>query len=147
MRNITLEGMKTLVGNSFKQLRSKGFIARQGYLCCMSCASSNIYSYWKKMKNRSSKRGAVYYHAQDRDSFNHRGVLWLRFSSLSDKDEESDAAMKSVGAQIVEVLRANGLHPNWNGDRGTCIEVSLELERAAAEEFSPERYGLGLLVL
>lgn len=147
MRQVTLDGMKTRIGHAFKDLRSSGFIARQGYLCCMSCASSAIWQDWQKSKRKGSLRGAAYYHSQDRDTLNHRGVLWIRFSSLSDKPEETDAEMIACGNEIVRTLRENGLHPNWNGDRGTCIEVSLSLEQAAAEEFSPERYGLGLLVL
>ena len=55
----------TRIGKAFAALRRQGYIARQNYLCCGTCAGAAIATDIKE--KRLKPRGAVFYTKQDRE--------------------------------------------------------------------------------
>ena len=55
---------------AFSNLRKQGYLARQRFSCCSSCAGSELACYVRDMQPRRSERvqGGVFYHRQDADA-------------------------------------------------------------------------------
>lgn len=110
---------KGQIAELFADLRTSGFIARQSFMCCSSCACAGIAAN-KKLRACS---GVVYYHRQDAEVWNnprHKSLM-LRFGSASD----DEAKTVEVGHKIVQRALALGIPTSWNGEAGTCITVKV----------------------
>jgi len=86
---------------TFKDLRKKGYFARQNFTCCQSCG-------WAEVPEEYSNK-AVFYHAQDKESMKRNGDLYLAWSGN--------------GREIVEIFEKNGFFVDWNGENNTRILV------------------------
>ena len=122
------------VKQAFKKLRKHGLICRMNYLCCMTCASSDLGT---KCDERE-KDGAVYFHKQDYENF-WSDYSYLEKRNLQDEDtpihrnlhiryfHKEDGRTVEVGRLVQEVLMTEGLHIEWNGDADQTITVVSEV--------------------
>lgn len=131
---LTSQTDKAKVTAAFKALRRRGFIARQNYKCCGSCAG---YALAERVKEDVLNGGelpvnGVYYHQQDNDAFGRDGnltsTLYLRHGIDVILDPDLKPPLEYVSnpestGVIVEALRKQGLDAEWTGDMGRCIEV------------------------
>ena len=111
----------------FSELRKTWLLARMNYLCCSSCAG---YALGERADELAAKdkpvRGAVYYHRQDADHWEHSGKLDIRFRAWTPKgmDYSHEAELtRGIGHQVVAALRGKGLNVEWGGDHYKCIQV------------------------
>lgn len=107
---------------AFHQLRKMGFLARQNFRCCQSCASYELGEIASSMTDfkKSKYAGTVFYHHQDNTGFNECGKMYLAFGHYFDED---DASTESAGRKILDVLKENGLNVEWDGSAHTRIKV------------------------
>jgi hypothetical protein len=93
------EGLK----KAFKELRRRGYFARANFWCCQSCGLAAIPD--------AKARKYVFYHAQDNDSINERGICHLSWAG--DPDE-----IKFICEQV------GGLKVTWDGNANKRIEIT-----------------------
>lgn len=84
---------------AFKEIRKKGYFARQNFLCCQSCA-------WAAVPDGKDEK-VVFYHNQDADGIRY-GEVYLAWSGN--------------GAEIVEVF-SKYFNVIWDGSTSTRILV------------------------
>jgi len=117
------------VKEAFRQLRKEGFIARANHLCCSNCAGYNLTEKATEdvelgKKKKEEIKGCVFWHNQDDESFNRRGILFLSFGNLhSQQIGDIGIGTLEVGKRVVEVLREKGLDVEWPEDTSIRIEV------------------------
>ena len=86
---------------AFKILRRRGYSAKANFWCCQSCGLRAI---------PDEVRKYVFYHAQDNDSLNERGICHLNWGG--------------DGREIKLACEAVGLKVDWNGTDAQRIQVS-----------------------
>lgn len=99
---LTEEGQKDFrkkLSAAFRVLRNAGYIAKQNFWCCQSCAWSDIPDDAKKV---------VFYHHQDNDDIPD-GYVYL--------------AWRGSGRAISKALRDAGLKVSWNRSETTRIKA------------------------
>lgn len=92
---------KTQLTKAFSDLRKIGYLARQNFSCCQSCA-------WAEIPDDKSER-AVFYHRQDHMGMRETGEVYLSWAGN--------------GHEIVNVLKSNGLSVEWDGTPSRRIRV------------------------
>jgi len=106
---------RTRLSRAFKLLRQRGVDARWNYLCCGSCACSQI------LIDHGGDQNAryVFFHKQAAEAFADNGFgrkltssLWL-----------SHGPDVKTGKLILATLQACGLDAHWDGDTALSIEV------------------------
>ena len=115
--------IKQKLNTAFQVLRvSYGYLAKQSFLCCGSCAWSEAAS--MIAANPGKYRGVVFYHKQDADDLKGRKNpgCYLAFGTAHG---ESEFACKIIGQNVAQVMSDVGLKVDWNGDNGTRIWVGL----------------------
>ncbi|HET7460765.1 MAG TPA: hypothetical protein VFJ82_05940 [Longimicrobium sp.] len=114
---------------AFAALEERGIVARQHFSCCNNCGSQEI---WGEVDEARAEgrvvRGCTFYHEQDTDCAVEGGGVHLGYQSVAEGDE----AMAAVGREIVDVLRAHGLHPEWNGSPKLRVHVPMDWKRRRA---------------
>jgi hypothetical protein len=112
---------KDRISAAFKALRKLGYVARQNFMCCGSCAGAAIAEDVERKGGNPDTAKSVYYHQQCNDAFRSgrycdgdltrdlHGVLYLHW--------QGDAA------EIIAALRAQGLKVEHDGSNVRCIEV------------------------
>lgn len=85
----------------FKELRKKGYCARQNFMCCQGCGFS-------AMSARGIKEKAVFYHRQDAECIVHEYVY------LSWDGDALD---------IIAAAHKANLAVQWDGSEGKRIKV------------------------
>lgn len=97
---------KKKITNAFRELRKKGYFARQNFWCCQNCA-------WNAMTDEQAEK-AVFYHRQDADSFDEYN-----------EELERDLYLAWSGncEEIVKVLRKHGLKVLHDGDESKRIMI------------------------
>jgi hypothetical protein len=85
----------------FKALRSLGYLARQDFKCCQSCA-------WYEIPEEKSDK-VVFYHRQDKQHLMQYGDCYLSWSG--------------DGNEICYTLRSFGLTVEWDGSNSSRILV------------------------
>jgi len=140
----------TYLTEAFKRLRKKGLIARQGFMCCGSCAGTSIGDDVDKMlaQGKPEPKGAVFYTAQDRSGaqrqlerlhgkmnryvgIHHAPVgkpvmLYLTYGEIENVKGTYGLPTVEVGKMVVEVLDELGISYEWDGDPSRCIKVNVE---------------------
>ena len=116
----------TKLTQAFKALRSAGFIARQNFTCCSSCAGAQLSKDFGAMPTHKQARvkGAVFFHRQDGESLREGGDMCIRFGTVKPGDHRAEDA--AIGGVAVEYLKAAGLAVDWDGDPARCIVVKDE---------------------
>lgn len=107
--------LKIKINQVFEALRKRNLIAKQNHLCCMSCACSDLS---QDLDKRKGKIGCVYYHNQDTDAAQDRGVLNIRYFGK----EQNDTV--GIGKMVKEECEKVGLKVTWDGNPGTTIQVT-----------------------
>lgn len=116
---------------AFSLLRQQGILARQDYLCCMSCGCAGMEDTAKKksLKNKKWPAGYAFYHRQDTEGLEESGTVSIRYGSFYDnKDKLRNGSFPAlnIGYTIVGVMNSVGLKTSWDGDTGRVIEVDVE---------------------
>lgn len=88
---------------AFVELREKGYFAQRNVACCQSCS-------WAEIPDEQADK-AVFTHEQTEDRISENGVGFLHWAGN--------------GAEIVEVLEANGVEVEWDGSEDTAIKVTV----------------------
>jgi hypothetical protein len=102
---------KAALTAAFKDLRKLGWVARQSFWCCDTCAG---YDLGQNPKNDG--KPAVFYNKQEAASFQRSGEVYLAWGRVNGTLFKSDAE------QLVRVLEAHGLEVEWNGkDSGKVL--------------------------
>ena len=70
------------INNAFKELRKRGYFARQNFMCCQTCGWAGV------PDNKADK--AVFYHAQDKEHLEKTGKLYLAWAG----DEHQNRAQE-----------------------------------------------------
>lgn len=118
---------------AFRELRRRGFIARQNFKCCSGCAGAALGNELVE-RHKAGKplpRGVVFYHRQDAEDLASSGRCMARFGQILGYDGNPEPLVTTpvetaaVGAEAVEVFRAAGVGVKWNGDPDQCIEISV----------------------
>lgn len=104
------------LNRAFKELESKGIMARQNYACCMSCG-------FAEMENEidasgESWIGMVFYHHQDNDSRKKGLDFHLAYDS-----NNPDISQEEIGKMVCESLKNNGIEFEWNNNPKSRIMV------------------------
>jgi len=100
---------KEKLNNLFKELRKIGYVARQNFSCCTSCASYELGDYFSKKGIPEGKgRKAVYYHHQNTQDID-KGFIHLGWSG--------------DGTVITTLAKKVGLKVDWNGSKDNKIKV------------------------
>ena len=96
---------KTLINQAFRELRKKGYFARQSFWCCQSCG-------WSAVPEDKAKK-VVFYHKQDADHIKEgtigNGGLYL--------------AWAGNGKEIANTFTNLGFKVDWDGTDGKRICV------------------------
>jgi hypothetical protein len=117
--------MNYKLNQAFRELRVMGYIARQGYKCCSSCAGYALTeTAVAQVEKGRTVRGAVFYHKQDRERFLNDGPLHIRFSNL-DSTQNGLIGINTVeiGKEVVEVFKKHGIQTRWDGSPNSTITV------------------------
>lgn len=86
---------------AFKELRNRGYFAKQNFMCCQSCG-------WAAIREDKADR-AVFSHAQDHADYQRGDDLYLSWSGN--------------GHEIVRVLESFGIAVDWDGSESNRIVV------------------------
>ena len=91
----------TNLSKAFRALRKEGYVAKQNFMCCQSCA-------WAELSEGEAEK-AVFYHNQDYQDLKRGDDLYLAWSG--------------DGNLIAETLIKNGMTISWDGTADTRIIV------------------------
>lgn len=117
---------KPLLRPAFAELRRRGYLARQNFLCCQNCAGAELTGVAKeRIAAGKEVRGSVFYTAQDEEMA--VNDLYIAYGPLyADDEEQIGIDTRLAGQEIVEILRRQGLPVEWNGDPDVRIKVDLK---------------------
>jgi len=104
---------KTVINDLFRGLRKRGFIARQSYKCCSSCACATF-------TPEMTQRGVVFYHQQDKDRFQDFFKLSIRYGAENAQFTETE-----VGEAIIDECTVLGIPFSWSGSSRETIQLDL----------------------
>jgi hypothetical protein len=113
---------------AFADLRKMGFIAKQNFKCCNSCAGYKIAVDIGKMLNSGKKKekitGCVYYNKQSGKSMQDGHSFYLQFGQVN-VEEWGDIGLLTVecGKLIVQALTKNDIEVEWDGTEDCAILV------------------------
>jgi hypothetical protein len=113
---------------AFGALNDLGYIAREDFACCGTCAGYELTVLAEEEIDRGrpagSIRGAVYYHRQDTQRFAAGEDFYLGYGPLdSVKYGELGFPAEEIGREVVEVLGRHGVGTEWDGDGDKRIKV------------------------
>lgn len=100
--------------SAFMELDEEGIVAREHFTCCGSCGASEIHA-----EADGNHFGYVFYHAQDTESAQETGNLYLAYGHIGLAKKSSS----EVAEMIVDKLKNFGLDVVWNGNTNTRILV------------------------
>ena len=112
------------INAAFATLRKQGFIARQHFLCCGTCAGAALATQVGKMPaaKRAKVKGAVFTTRQDRGA----RTLFIKYGRI---EPENCAAVGlptvAIGEALATALKAQGLAVEWDGSPNSCVEVRI----------------------
>lgn len=108
---------KSKVTAAFKALRKEGFIAKQMFSCCQSCAAARL------AVPENEGKPAVFYTKQDGEVFDQRPSrknLFITFGIVNGGDDND---VMAVGAKTKKILEDAGLQVEWDGDPNRRLMV------------------------
>lgn len=117
---------------AFATLRKQGFIARQNFSCCGSCAGYEIAEYVKELSpaRQAKVKGAITYNRQSAENAFHprwgNGHLYIGFGPVSVHEVgQFGLPTVEVGNALKAALEEQGLTVEWDGDPDKRIGVQL----------------------
>lgn len=117
------------LNEAFKILRKSGFIAKQNFQCCNSCAGYAIASHvndkiTKKQEYKRKIRGAVFYNRQDTARMKKYGKLYINYGPIGTTGHGVvGETYEAIGSAITTVLTACNLKWEWSGNPDERILV------------------------
>ncbi len=121
---------KDKLNAAFKNLRKQGFIAKQNFQCCNSCAGYEIATQVKEMPEakRAKVKGVVTYNRQSTERAFHprwgNGHLLITYGPVTvDEVGEFGLPTVEVGNALKAALEEQGLKVKWDGNPDSCIGV------------------------
>lgn len=112
------------IRNAFRELRQRGFLARDNYLCCRECAGTQLCEDATEMGYRGQKiRGAVFFSADDQEKRKELGYFAVSYGPLDTWNGIVGEPALAVGYEACDVLRKHGLTVDWDGDEKTALVV------------------------
>lgn len=124
---MTTDEVKEKLTIAFKEMRKQGFVARQNYLCCMTCGFDGLNTiYQERVAKGKIPKGVVFYHSQDNANLKIDGYVHLAYDGNDDVVKD-DSAISQVeaGEMIVEILKHAGLDVEWNGQATQRIKTGI----------------------
>ncbi len=100
---------KKEINNAFKQLRKLGFVARQNFWCCQTCATSALTQAPYNLKDGDK---FVFYHNQDAQNLKFYGRCHLAFGATVED-----------GKVIARIFQEQGLKVTWDETMDHRIEI------------------------
>ena len=126
---------KPKLNKLFKRLRKAGFVAKQNYLCCSSCAGYDLAIKYGKAcdEGKGDKiQGYVFYNKQDTEGLNETGDVFLAYGQISYWDNEKNVEKYTgplttvqVGNKIKELCEELGIRYKWDGSERTRFHLGL----------------------
>jgi hypothetical protein len=114
-----------LLDAAFAKLEISGIVARQNFTCCQTCGFAEIGDELDQAKAAGViVRGLTFFHQQDTERAAEGGSIYLSYAATEDGAESVD-----IAREVVSVLSAHGLKPNWDGTTAQRIEVPLKWQR------------------
>ena len=114
---------------AFNALDGAGLVVRQHFTCCGSCGATEIRGEMDQArKDGQEVRGYAFFHLQDTEFAVRGESLFLSFGAADGNPETAVA----IGHEIVGALRAEGLHPAWNGRQSNRIGLPVTWQRRRA---------------
>lgn len=111
---------------AFAALEENGIVCRHNFSCCGTCAAGEI---WDEIKAERDKGreivGCAHYNVQDTDSAVEGYGVYLSYGSVL----EGERAAVSIGHEIAEAMRGQGLGVGWDGTWAKRIFVKMEWQR------------------
>ena len=111
---------------AFAALEENGIVCRHNFSCCGTCAAGEI---WDEMKAERDKGreivGCAHYNMQDTDGAVEGYGIYLSYGSVL----EGERAAVSIGHEIAEAMRGQGLEVEWDGSWAKRIFVKMEWQR------------------
>lgn len=117
-----IEQAKKRVNELFKRLRQEGYIAKQAYLCCRSCALHDLWQRVAKLGTGAMKRYVFYSRQSVPDLMRDAGV-WLSWGAIRIGTDPTADELDAAGQRIVEIAQEVGLDTEWDGNSHRCIWV------------------------
>ncbi|TDC84752.1 hypothetical protein [Actinomadura sp. 7K507] len=114
----------------FDELNARSIVAREDFACCQRCGLLEIRDEDHDGEDEEA-RGYVFYHEQDTGS----RPLYLAY----DTPDGSEESRVTLGDEVIEVLRAHGLAPDWNRDPGRRIALDMDPRRVRHGELADYR--------
>lgn len=106
----------------FAELNSRGIVALENAGYTMSDGWNDVNEIATKLDKAGERpRAGVFYHGQDLERAKLGMGLDLAFGSYARRNAEKDSV--AVGHIVVEVLKAHGFTPKWNGSVHTRIHT------------------------
>jgi hypothetical protein len=99
---------KQVLNEVFKDLRKAGFIARQNYKCCQSCAWAGMETEY----NATDDTPVVFYHNQDADAIEDKTITRTLY-----------LAWQGDGGKVREIVEKHGFNVDWDGTEGMRIGI------------------------
>jgi len=116
-----LKNGKALLAKAFADLRKQGFVAKQNFMCCSSCACASI---WTDIEKAPGKYiGAVYYHKQDTDHLKESGEFCVGFGPMNVDAE--DWVWLLAGHAAKTTFERHGLAVEWDGTKNQRLTIKL----------------------
>jgi hypothetical protein len=122
-------GRKRL-GAAFRDLRKAGYLARQNYLCCYSCAGYALAGRAAELvAGGKTVRGAVFYTRQNELAT--QGKVYLAYGPLhhSPGDAQPEQVIglhaEEIGWELMAVLHRHNIPAVWDGEPTTRILIDL----------------------
>ena len=107
---------RELILDAFKELRSKGFIARANFLCCSNCATYALFEQAKKRIDEGRAfNGIVYWHGQNDEGWFKNGTMHIGYSSVFIDDKSYGLTDEEIGLVLVAAMVKRGIRCEWNG--------------------------------
>ena len=113
---------KERVNKLFKRLRQEGYIAKQAYLCCRSCALHAIWDRVAKLGTGILKR-YVFYSRQGVPDLTTEAGVWLSWGAIRIGEDPTADEVEAAGLRVIELAQEVGLEADWNGDHYRCIWI------------------------
>jgi hypothetical protein len=114
---------------AFADLEAQGVLARQQFMCCYNCGHRCLGEEAERQRKEGvNVRGYVFYDAQSADDAKEGQGVWLHYYCAWG----AGSSTRSIGREIVAVLRSHGLHPIWSGSASKSIEVPIQWQRRVA---------------
>jgi hypothetical protein len=108
---------------AFQRLNEAGIRAVENY----GYEASDCGELYSEIRGVQQWWGYCFYHNQDLVRAVLGGPLGIRFSAAVNQPTDDDN--RGVGKTVVDVMRAEGLQAEWNGDPHRVISVTLEWQR------------------